>query len=183
MQYNVHRSFNNTRLDCFPVPGKHIPGAMGLGAVPPGDRHQTFGRAFVVKILFISDVSIHHVIGGAERVLYEQTTGLAKRHHQIHVLTRRLPEHEQADETIAGVREWRYQVDQASNLRFFTSTLGYGIQRFEKLQKEFSLTYSTAINPSPLGSPAVPHGKRHSLCLHMPLPILRGVRNPAQKAG
>ena len=91
-----------------------------------------------MKILFISDVSIHHVIGGAERVLYEQTTGLAKRHHQIHVLTRRLPEHEQADETIAGVREWRYQVDQASNLRFFTSTLGYGIQRFEKLQKEFS---------------------------------------------
>lgn len=92
----------------------------------------------LLKILFISDVSIHHVIGGAERVLYEQTTGLAKRNHHIHVLTRKLPEHPQNDETIAGVREWRYRVDQASNLRFFLSTLAYGLQRFEELQKLFA---------------------------------------------
>ena len=91
-----------------------------------------------MKILFISDVSIHHVIGGAERVLYEQTTGLARRNHPVHVLTRRLLEHEQADETVEGVREWRYQVDQASNLRFFLSTLAYGLRRFEELQKQFS---------------------------------------------
>jgi len=91
-----------------------------------------------MKILCVSDVSIHHVIGGAERVLYEQTTGLAKRNHAVHVLTRRLPEHQQAEETINGVREWRYRVDQAGNLRFFLSTLAYGLKQFEKLQKEFA---------------------------------------------
>jgi glycosyltransferase involved in cell wall biosynthesis len=89
-----------------------------------------------LKILFVSDVSIHHVIGGAERVLYEQTTGLANKNNQVHVLTRRLSEHQHDQETIAGVQEWRYTVDQASNLRFFLSTLAYGLRRFEELQKQ-----------------------------------------------
>ncbi len=46
-----------------------------------------------MNVLFVSDVSIAEVIGGAERVLYEQTTRLAARGHDVHILTRRLPSH------------------------------------------------------------------------------------------
>ncbi|MDD5169242.1 MAG: glycosyltransferase family 4 protein [Syntrophales bacterium] len=88
-----------------------------------------------MRILLVSDVSIHHVIGGAERVLYEQATGLVKRGHEVHILTRRLPEHAANNEFIQGVHEWRYTVDQSSNLLFFLSTLGNGFKLFEQLQK------------------------------------------------
>ena len=46
-----------------------------------------------MKLLFVTDVSIEEVIGGAERVLFEQCTRLAKKGHEVHVLTRRLPSH------------------------------------------------------------------------------------------
>ena len=47
-----------------------------------------------MNILFVADVSIKKVIGGAERVLYEQTTRLARRGHNIFILTRKLPSHD-----------------------------------------------------------------------------------------
>ena len=62
-----------------------------------------------MKILFVADVSIIDIIGGAERVLYEQTTRLAQRGHQVYILTRKLPKHEKERERIAGVYEWRYE--------------------------------------------------------------------------
>jgi len=39
-----------------------------------------------LNILFAADVSIHDVIGGAERVLYEQTTRLAARGHDLQAI-------------------------------------------------------------------------------------------------
>ena len=78
------------------------------------------------------------VIGGAERVLYEQCTRLAGKGHEVHVLTRRLPSHETDSETVAGVWEWRYSVDRASGPAFFMTTLQNGRQRFEAIQKEVS---------------------------------------------
>jgi glycosyltransferase involved in cell wall biosynthesis len=89
-----------------------------------------------MHLLFVSDVSITRVIGGAERVLYEQCTRLVRKGHEVHVLTRRLPSHETDSETVAGVREWRYAVNRASGFFFLTTTLRNGRKLFETLQEE-----------------------------------------------
>ncbi|MHB8092093.1 MAG: glycosyltransferase family 4 protein [Syntrophales bacterium] len=89
-----------------------------------------------MKILFVSDVSIGAVIGGAERVLYEQTTRLAARGHEIHILTRRLPSHRAKDEVIENVHEWRYRVNSDSPFSFLASTLRNGKKLFEELDKD-----------------------------------------------
>lgn len=86
-----------------------------------------------LRILFVSDVSIHDVIGGAERVLYEQTTRLAARGHDVHILTRRLPDHQADCEVIQHVTEWRYRVNQNNALSFFASILLNGKRLFETI--------------------------------------------------
>ena len=86
-----------------------------------------------MKFLFVSDVSIQDVIGGAERVLYEQTTRLAGRGHDVHILTRRLPAHQSDNAVIQDVHEWRYHVHQNNALSFFTSILKNGKSLFETL--------------------------------------------------
>ena len=88
-----------------------------------------------MNILFVSDVSIQDVIGGAERVLYEQTTRLAARGHNVHILTRRLPVHQSDCAVIQNVREWRYPVNQDNPVSFFTSTLRNGKRLFETISK------------------------------------------------
>jgi len=106
-----------------------------VGAVFTGNRQKRDGRPQALKILFVSDVSIQDVIGGAERVLYEQTTRLAARGHDVHILTRRLPAHQSDDAVIQNVREWRYPVNQDNAVSFFTSTLRNGKKLFETLSK------------------------------------------------
>jgi len=61
-----------------------------------------------MRLLFVADVSIHSVIVGAERVLFEQTTRLAARGHDVHILTRQLPTHNADHAVIRNVHEWRY---------------------------------------------------------------------------
>jgi glycosyltransferase involved in cell wall biosynthesis len=61
-----------------------------------------------MNILFVADVSIANVASGSERVLYEQCTRLARKGHEIHLLTRKLPSHRSHLETVDGVKEWRY---------------------------------------------------------------------------
>jgi glycosyltransferase involved in cell wall biosynthesis len=68
-----------------------------------------------MNLLFVADVSIENVIGGAERVLFEQTTRLAGRGHCVHLITRRLPEHRRDCETIGGVVEIRCEFDRSSS--------------------------------------------------------------------
>lgn len=91
-----------------------------------------------MKILFVADVSINKVIGGAERVLFEQTTRLAKRGHQVHVLTRRVNSHKSESETIQSVSEWRYGVREKNPLSFLRSSLFNSKALFEFLQDKFS---------------------------------------------
>lgn len=86
-----------------------------------------------MKILFVSDVSIQDVVGGAERVLYEQTTRLAARGHEVQVLTRKLPAHPSDHLEIENVKEWRYPVEQRDAASFFLSTLRNGKKLFEHL--------------------------------------------------
>ena len=91
-----------------------------------------------MNILFVSDVSIAEVIGGAERVLFEQSARLQNRGHDVHILTRKLPEHRSDHQVIQGVNEWRYDVDQSNPFSFITSTLLNCKKLFESLQNQYS---------------------------------------------
>ena len=90
-----------------------------------------------MNILFVSDVSISEVIGGGERVLFEQSTLLRKRGHDVHILTRKLPGHRSNQEVIQGVKEWRYDVDQRNTLLFFKSTWLNSKKLFELLHSKY----------------------------------------------
>jgi len=77
-----------------------------------------------LNILFVSDVSIAEVIGGAERVLFEQSTLLQNRGIMLHILTLKLSEHKSDHQIIYGVNEWRYDgVDNSNPFSFIKSTL------------------------------------------------------------
>lgn len=91
-----------------------------------------------MNILFVSDVSIAKPISGAERVLFEQSTLLGKRGHDVHILTRKLPDHNSNQEVIQGVREWRYDIDQRNSFSFIKSTLSNCKKLFESLQDQYS---------------------------------------------
>jgi len=90
-------------------------------------------RTRKLNILFVSDVSIAKVIGGTERVLFEQSTRLAQRGHKVHILTRRLPDHRQNQEVIQNITEWRYDLDNKSTAAFIMTTWKTGKRLFEFL--------------------------------------------------
>lgn len=85
------------------------------------------------SILVVADVSISSVIGGAERVLYEQTAMLVRRGYHVDVLTRRMDSHLSDKEDIAGVREWRYKVKSDNPLFFLMSSIRNSRVLFETL--------------------------------------------------
>lgn len=91
-----------------------------------------------MNILFVSDVSISDAISGAERVLFEQSTRLSKRGHDVYILTRKLHDNKSNQEVIQGVREWRYDVDQRNALSFIKSILLNCRRLFESLQNQYS---------------------------------------------
>ena len=114
-----------------------------------------------MNILFVSDVSIHKVIGGAERVLFEQSTRLAQRGHNVHILTRKLLGHRSSHEVIQGVREWRYDVDQKNSLSFIKSTYLNSKKLFERLQDKYGFDCVNFHQPfSALGVIRSPSGKK-----------------------
>jgi glycosyltransferase involved in cell wall biosynthesis len=88
-----------------------------------------------LNILFTADVSISKIIGGAERVLYEQTTGLTRRGHNVSILTRKLPNHDKDHEVIDGVNEWRYPSNKRNPLQFLFNTWICSKRIFETLQQ------------------------------------------------
>ncbi len=90
-----------------------------------------------MNVLLVSDVSISKVIGGAERVIYEQGTRLAKRGHRVVHLTRMAPEHRTSAAGIHGVLEYRYPVDWRTPIAFLSATLRNGGRLFEKLERKF----------------------------------------------
>jgi glycosyltransferase involved in cell wall biosynthesis len=94
----------------------------------------------VVRILFVADVSIQGVIGGAERVLYEQATRLARKGHEVHTLTRRPPGDDRTRVVRQGVTEHRYAVDARNPVLFFGSTLRNARRLFA------SLSHATAFD-------------------------------------
>lgn len=87
-----------------------------------------------MNILFVADVSIHRVVGGAERVLLEQAARLSALGHQVYIITRRLPSHTSNYENIHSVHEWRYDINYSNGPAFFVSS----INNCQKLFKEIS---------------------------------------------
>lgn len=75
-----------------------------------------------MKILFVAEVSIAQVIGGAERVLREQALGLASRGHAVRVLTRASAQDGESGVVVEGVEERRYPVDRRTAASFFLSS-------------------------------------------------------------
>ena len=90
-----------------------------------------------LNLLFVSDVSISDVIGGAERVLFEQCVGMSQRGHKVHVLTRWLPYHHKKHETIQGVEEWRYNFNQRNPAAYLYTTCLNARKLFEYLQNKY----------------------------------------------
>lgn len=91
-----------------------------------------------MNVLFVSDVSIVRVIGGAERVLFEQSSRLQKKGHDVHILTRKLPRHVSNHQVIQGINEWRYDVDDNNSLSYLKSTAINCRKLFESLQSQYS---------------------------------------------
>ncbi len=76
-----------------------------------------------MKILFVAEVSIARVIGGAERVLREQALGLAARGHAVRVLTRAGTQDRESRVSVEGVEETRYPVDRRTAMSLFISSM------------------------------------------------------------
>jgi glycosyltransferase involved in cell wall biosynthesis len=89
-----------------------------------------------LNILFVADVSIKKILGGSERVLYEQTTRLARRGHNIFIITRKLPNHDKDHEVIQGVNEWRYSYNKKNFLSFLCKTCIFPKKIFEALHQK-----------------------------------------------
>ena len=90
-----------------------------------------------MNILAVADVSASKIIGGAERVLYEQTTRLSHRGHHVFILTRKLPDHRKNNEDINSVNEWRYPYSKKNPLTFLCSTWIYSKRIFESLNQQY----------------------------------------------
>lgn len=89
-----------------------------------------------MNLLFFSDVSIQNVIGGAERVLFEQSTRLAAKGHSVHLITRRLPEHRAVRETIRGVEEIRCTFEAEGGLPSIRQTWRQARQHLVRLHAQ-----------------------------------------------
>jgi glycosyltransferase involved in cell wall biosynthesis len=89
-----------------------------------------------LNILFVADVSIIKILGGAERVLFEQTTRLAERGHNVSIITRSLPNHDKDHEVIQGVNEWRYSSNKKNPLSFLCKTCIFPKKIFEALHQK-----------------------------------------------
>jgi glycosyltransferase involved in cell wall biosynthesis len=92
-----------------------------------------------LNILFAADVSIKKVLGGAERVLLEQTTRLSDKGHEIHIITRRLPLHASLSENIKNVHEWRYDINEKNSFKFLVSTIFNCQKLFKQISHEISI--------------------------------------------
>ncbi len=91
-----------------------------------------------MNILFVADVSFKKVLGGAERVLFEQVNRLSERNHEVHVITRRLPYHKSPHEKIKDVHEWRYEINEKNNFTFIISTFLNCQKLYKKISQKIS---------------------------------------------
>ncbi|MBI4636027.1 MAG: asparagine synthase (glutamine-hydrolyzing) [Candidatus Rokubacteria bacterium] len=76
-----------------------------------------------LRVLMVSDVSPVTAHGGAERVLWEEASGLAGLGHRVTILSRAPEVPAEATLEREGVRILHYPVDRRSSLRFFLGSI------------------------------------------------------------
>jgi len=124
-----------------------------------------------LNILFVADVSISKVIGGAERVLYEQTTRLANRGHNVIIITRKLSHQDKDHEVIQKVNEYRYNCSKKNPVLFFYNSWKTSKKIFENLHQKNKFACINFYQPfSALGiiySPFCKNIKKNYICLSL----------------
>lgn len=90
-----------------------------------------------LNLLMVTDVSMESVIGGAERVLYEQATRLVRRGHTVHVLTAKSNDYDSQAVQVDGVKEWRFNVDRTNGFTQLFTTLFNARRAFEVLHRRY----------------------------------------------
>ena len=88
-----------------------------------------------MNILMVADVSIKNVIGGAPRVLHEESKRLRQKGHNVWVLTRQIPDSNVTEETIQGVKELRYRIVGNDPISFITSSVMNSMRLFNRIAK------------------------------------------------
>jgi len=76
-----------------------------------------------MNIVLFSEVTVERVIGGAERVLRQQSLGLAKLGHHVRVIARAPCESAEGNLSIGSVTERRYPVTRTSEPAFVWSSV------------------------------------------------------------
>jgi len=93
-----------------------------------------------LKILTIAGWTYPDAEGGSFRFIYELNRALAKRGHDVAVLTQRLddlPPHE----TIHGIRFIRYATDTRSTAAFYRSTYAGVKRKLERIESEYDVIH------------------------------------------
>ena len=109
------------------------------------------------NILLVSDYPIAEVMGGAVRVLYEQSTSLAKRGHLVHILSRE-ENFNEGYEKIDGVKEWKYKTDSRNSISFLKSTLKNSQKLYQSITEKF--TFDNIIFYQPFSAYGVLRSKK-----------------------
>ena len=84
-----------------------------------------------MNVVLFSEVTIERVIGGAERVLRQQSLGLAKLGHHVRVIVRAPCESAEATCSIGNVTERRYPVTRTSEPAFVWSSVQNSLRAFD----------------------------------------------------
>ncbi|MEW6614139.1 MAG: glycosyltransferase family 4 protein [Thermodesulfobacteriota bacterium] len=88
-----------------------------------------------MNILMVADVSIKNVIGGAPRVLHEESKKLKQKGHDVWVLTRQVPNSDLAEEIVEGIKEFRYKIVENNTFTYITSSIFNSRRLFERIVK------------------------------------------------
>ena len=94
----------------------------------------------------VSDYPLAEVMGGAIRVLYEQSSRLANKGHSVHILTREEHSNEGYSK-ICGIKEWKYEVDNRNSIRFAKSTLTNSRKLFDSITDRYSFDHIIFYQP------------------------------------
>ena len=113
-----------------------------------------------MKILMLADVFFPDTIGGAGRVAYHLSRELAKKGHEVHVLTRNpdgnLPSHQKME---ANLFAHRFTIPNREGLRFFVSeiknTYREAVRADRKLAFDLICAHQSLVASGPLLSSAI----------------------------
>jgi len=96
-----------------------------------------------MNVLLAADVSIKNLLGGGERVLYEEARFLAQQGHKVCILTRKLESHGTFDEVIDGIHEFRYEINAQNPASFLFSTIKNAQKRYQQfcLEQNFDVIH------------------------------------------